>query len=70
MHPTGKGGSSQSKEKDNVSLRLKLQYQVVSILPLKTYEEFLKFLETKYGVLCDVLEPVISARAKVRPSSN
>jgi len=48
-----------------VSLRLKLQYQVVSILPLKAYDDFLKYLETHYSVVCDVLEPVISARAKV-----
>ena len=30
------------KDKDTPSVRFKVQYQVVSILPLKTYDEFLK----------------------------
>ena len=71
-YSTGKGsyGASKDKEKENISLRLKLQYHVVSILPLKMYDDFLKYLESNYGVVCDVLEPSISVRAKVSQRSN
>ena len=30
-----------------------------------TFFDFLQFLKTDYGVVCEVLEPVISAKAKV-----
>ena len=72
MYSTGKGsyGANKDKERENTSLRLKLQYQVVSILPLKTYDEFLKYLESNYGVVCDVFEPSISVRAKVSQRSS
>lgn len=44
MAPSPKGSSATSKEKDkdSPSIRLKIQYHVVSIQPLKVYEDFLK----------------------------
>ena len=117
----GVAGVSKDKERKTPSTHIKLQYQVVSILPLRAYEDFirvcacacslfichvcvyaymcicgvcgygvwwgwcvggyaidyccfesvgLQFLKTDYSVICDVLEPVISAKAKVSSSSN
>ena len=86
-----KGASSSSRLTDIPSVRIKLQYKTVSIMPLKTYDEFLQvcglggvkacvyahwynhthtnthtqYLKTDYGTMCEVLEPVIPAKAKV-----
>ncbi len=43
MVPSPKSsGTSKEKEKDFPSIRLKIQYHVVSIQPLRVYEDFLK----------------------------
>ena len=111
-YPKGVSGASRDKERETPSIRVKLQHQVVSILPLKAYEDFIKvrqsvclfivclssviywlficclssvcpspitvyiysscflcvilqFLKSDYNVVCEVLEPIISAKAKV-----
>ena len=38
----GVSGASRDKERETPSIRVKLQHQVVSILPLKAYEDFIK----------------------------
>ena len=41
-YPKGVSGASRDKERETPSIRVKLQHQVVSILPLKAYEDFIK----------------------------
>ncbi|XP_019857271.1 PREDICTED: disabled homolog 2-interacting protein-like [Amphimedon queenslandica] len=55
---------AQSSQKENPSIRIKIHYQVVSILPLKHYNGLLKYITTNFASLCEVLEPVISAKVK------
>jgi hypothetical protein len=59
-----KTASSSGRSSDIPSVRIKLQYKTVSIMPLKVYDEFLQYLKTDYGTMCEVLEPVIPAKAK------
>jgi RAS protein activator-like 2 len=63
--PAGsKGASSSTRPSEIPSIRIKLQYKTVSIMPLKVYDDFLQYLKTDYGTMCEVLEPVIPAKAK------
>ncbi|XP_022249803.1 ras GTPase-activating protein nGAP-like [Limulus polyphemus] len=50
--------------KDTPSVRIKAQFQAIDILPLSYYKEFLQYIKLEYKCLCDILEPVISVRAK------
>ncbi|XP_076346842.1 ras GTPase-activating protein nGAP-like isoform X3 [Tachypleus tridentatus] len=50
--------------KDAPSVRIKARFQTIDILPLSLYHEFLQYLKVEYKFLCEVLEPVISVRAK------
>ncbi|QQP51171.1 Putative Ras GTPaseactivating proteinlike, partial [Caligus rogercresseyi] len=53
-----------SSRRENPSIRLKVQFQSVDILPLVEYEEFLSFLKDDYKNLVRLLEPVISVKVK------
>ncbi|XP_057713604.1 ras GTPase-activating protein nGAP isoform X2 [Corythoichthys intestinalis] len=46
------------------SLRLKLRFQSVTVLPMERYKEFAEYVTTAYGTLCSALEPVISVKNK------
>ncbi|KAK0179897.1 hypothetical protein PV327_005606 [Microctonus hyperodae] len=50
--------------KEPPSLRVKCRFQSVDILPVQVYQEFLEYLKTDYGSLCEKLEPVIGVKAK------
>ncbi|XP_076343092.1 uncharacterized protein LOC143243175 isoform X3 [Tachypleus tridentatus] len=50
--------------KDTSAVRIKAQFQVIDILPLSCYKEFLQYVKMEYKCLCDILEPVISVRTK------
>jgi RAS protein activator-like 2 len=54
----------QQNQKDAPAIRIKVLYQVVSILPLKCYISLQKYIESNFAVLCEVLEPKISAKTK------
>ena len=45
-------------------LRVKAKWQTVEILPMTMYKELLEYLTTDYALLCEVLEPNISVKAK------
>ena len=45
-------------------LRVKAKWQTVEILPMTMYKEFLEYLTADYALLCEVLEPNISVKAK------
>lgn len=53
-----------TKGNEGQSMRLKLKYQKVSILPLKAYKDLLEYLRTNYMTVCEILEPVVSVKAK------
>lgn len=50
--------------KDNAALRIKCKFQTIDILPMELYTNFLQYIKTNYGTLCELLEPVISVKAK------
>ncbi|XP_066993594.2 ras GTPase-activating protein raskol [Anabrus simplex] len=56
--------SEKGLSKDPPSLRVKCRFQSVDILPVQVYQEFLQFLKTDYKALCEILEPVVSVKAK------
>ena len=68
QHQLAKSSSSVNLTKDASqvfpALRLKIQYHVITVQPLKIYDDLLKYLKADYSVVCDVLEPIISAKAK------
>ncbi|KFM64369.1 putative Ras GTPase-activating protein, partial [Stegodyphus mimosarum] len=50
--------------KDTPSIRIKSRFQTVEVLPLIVYKDLLQYIKTEYKTLCEMLEPVISVRAK------
>ncbi|XP_067127219.1 ras GTPase-activating protein nGAP-like isoform X3 [Centruroides vittatus] len=53
-----------SNNKDSPSIRIKSRFQVVDILPILLYKDFLQYLKTDYKILCEMLEPAIGVRTK------
>ncbi|XP_065829535.1 ras GTPase-activating protein nGAP-like [Oscarella lobularis] len=53
-----------SHKLEQATIRIKTKYQVVPVLALKTYDNFLHYLQEDYSVLCQVLEPIIPAKEK------
>ncbi|XP_013413034.1 ras GTPase-activating protein nGAP isoform X4 [Lingula anatina] len=58
------GRAAKENKSDLPLVRLKARYQTVQILPMDTYQEFIQYLSTDYMCLVEVLEPVISVKAK------
>ena len=56
--------SEKGSSKEPPSLRIKGKFQMVDILPLEVYEEFLEYLKTDYMTVCELLEPAIGVKAK------
>ncbi|KAL1138979.1 hypothetical protein AAG570_009040, partial [Ranatra chinensis] len=56
--------SEKGSGKDSPALRIKCRFQSVDILPVQVYQEFLQYLKTDYKSICEILEPVISVKAK------
>ncbi|GFU45626.1 ras GTPase-activating protein raskol [Nephila pilipes] len=50
--------------KDCPSIRIKSRFQTVEVLPLIVYKDLLQYVKTDYKILCEMLEPAISVRAK------
>ncbi|CAL4086468.1 unnamed protein product, partial [Meganyctiphanes norvegica] len=50
--------------KNRITLRIKCKFQKIEILPMEIYADFLQFIKDNYGFLCQVMEPVISVKAK------
>ncbi|KAK7086908.1 Disabled 2-interacting protein, partial [Halocaridina rubra] len=50
--------------KEQAALRIKCKFQSIDILPLELYCDFLQYMKSNYGVICEMLEPVISVKAK------
>ena len=51
----GVAGVSKDRERETPSTRIKLQYQVVSILPLRAYEDFIRVSVCACSLfICDV----------------
>ncbi|KAF0306409.1 putative Ras GTPase-activating protein [Amphibalanus amphitrite] len=46
------------------SLRIKCRFQAVDILPLPVYSEFLHYVTSRYGPLCEILEPLVGVKSK------
>ncbi|XP_042227710.1 ras GTPase-activating protein nGAP-like isoform X2 [Homarus americanus] len=55
---------NRAPSKDNAALRIKCKFQSIDILPIELYTDFLQYVKTNYGVICELLEPVISVKAK------
>jgi len=53
-----------SNKNDQLSIRVKVKYQTVSILPISNYSDFHEYIKRNYFTLCKELEPVISLKAK------
>ncbi|XP_014348145.1 ras GTPase-activating protein nGAP [Latimeria chalumnae] len=56
-----------SKEKDKPlmpSIRIKVRYQNIKVLPIVQYKEFAEYITLNYMTLCTGLEPVISVKDK------
>ncbi|CAL4149516.1 unnamed protein product [Meganyctiphanes norvegica] len=56
--------SSKHSKQEPPSLRLRSKFTSIQILPLDTYSDFLQFVSSEYTLLCEVLEPVLSVKAK------
>ncbi|KAF8773117.1 Ras GTPase-activating protein raskol like protein [Argiope bruennichi] len=50
--------------KDSPSIRIKSRFQTVEVLPLIVYKDLLQYVKSEYKILCEMLEPAISVRAK------
>uniref|UniRef100_T1IJS3 Serine/threonine-protein phosphatase 1 regulatory subunit 10 n=1 Tax=Strigamia maritima TaxID=126957 RepID=T1IJS3_STRMM len=53
-----------NSNKDSPSIRIKCKFQSIDILPIAAYQECLNYLKNNYLKLCEMLEPVISIKAK------
>ena len=40
------------------------RFQAVDILPLQVYSEFLNYVTSRYGQLCEILEPLVGVKSK------
>ncbi|ESN99510.1 hypothetical protein HELRODRAFT_113633 [Helobdella robusta] len=66
--PSSSSSSSSSNKSrvkvEGVGVRVKGRYQSVDILPLVYYDSLLRFLQTDYTSLIELLEPVIGVKTK------
>ncbi|KAG1651041.1 putative Ras GTPase-activating protein [Nymphon striatum] len=50
--------------KEFPTIRIKSRYQTVNILPLDLYKDFLTFVKENYKSICEVIEPIVTVKAK------
>nr|XP_053627579.1 uncharacterized protein LOC128685096 isoform X4 [Cherax quadricarinatus] len=55
---------NRAPSKDNAALRIKCKFQSIDILPVELYSDFLQYVKANYSLICELLEPVISVKAK------
>nr|XP_045583264.1 uncharacterized protein LOC123746068 isoform X2 [Procambarus clarkii] len=55
---------NRAPSKDNAALRIKCKFQSIDILPIELYSDFLQYVKANYSMVCELLEPVISVKAK------
>jgi len=53
-----------SSRRESPSIRLKCQFQSIDVLPLRDYEQLLKYLTDNYRPLCRNLEPHLTVKVK------
>ncbi|CAL4059720.1 unnamed protein product, partial [Meganyctiphanes norvegica] len=56
--------NNKNATKDPPALRIKCKFQSVDILPMELYADFLTYVKGHYAMLCEVLEPCVSVKAK------
>ncbi|KAK3730027.1 hypothetical protein QZH41_009531, partial [Actinostola sp. cb2023] len=56
--------TGKSPNGETPSIRLKIKYQRVCILPIKAYSEILSYIKDHYMLLCETLESAVSSKVK------
>jgi hypothetical protein len=61
---SGGSNSTQNFGKDSLTIRIKLKYQTLDILPLNCYKKLLNYIKENYLSLMSILEPHLNVRIK------